>query len=283
MDKIKNYHANYDIVFKDAATIYADKSLKFFGVEAKVIEFLSTEHTEITLHNRLSDLVLKLDNGRGVNLEWQAETGKDDLLRFAGYNSDLVRVHKIPFKTIVLTRKVVGKPYYEGESLKFTPKIINLAERDGKKLINKVLRQLDKGESVDPLEIIYYPLCNNQGISYEDIFREIVDIVPRIAKDKYEQGKMLVMSALLVNKIISDGVEYNKILEVIQMAYTDQEAVQLLVEKLTETRISVTVREIAKNLFEDGVSFDKIRKHFTVLSENDLLEIQQEVNGATST
>jgi len=283
MDKVKNYYTNYDMVLKNASTVYADKSLRFFGIRARVTGFLSAEHTEVTIHDRFSDQVLKLDNGHGVNLEWQAELGKDDLLRFAGYNSNLVRVHKIPFDTIILTRKLVGKSRYEGGSLLFTPKIINLDKRNGREIIKKVLRQLDKGEPVDPLEVIYLPLCSNRGISYEDMYREIIDIVPRITKDKYEQGKMLVLSALLVNKIISDDAEFTRILEVINMAYTDHEAVKLLVEKLTETQVSITLREVAKNLLADGVPFDKIRKSFTILSNNDLLEIQQEVNEATST
>jgi hypothetical protein len=45
------------------------------------------------------DQVLRLDDGTGADIEWEADISLDDLRRFLFYNAALARKYKIPFHT----------------------------------------------------------------------------------------------------------------------------------------------------------------------------------------
>jgi len=281
VDKIRTYHKNYDIVLKEASSAYTDKSLAFLGVNAKVVESLNIEHTEVTVHDRFSDQVFKLDSGCGVNLEWEAKVSRDDLLRFAIYNANLARKYEIDFDTVIVTRNKVSKSSYKGSALQFTPKIVSLNTIDGKVILNRIRKCLDGGEQINPIEVVYAPLYNNHGASYEDVYQEIAEIVFRFTKNKHEQVNLLVLSALLINKIVGEE-EYNRILEVIKMALTSYEALDMLVSKLDEARISEIAKsiktEIVKRMLDEAMPIEKIVK-LAALPHDEVLAIKVRGDG----
>ena len=272
MDTIKDYHDNYDVVLKSVMSLYTNKSLNFLGIDATVTELLSGESVEVDIRKTLDDQVLKLDNKSGLDVEWEASVSLDDALRFAAYNIGLTRKYKIPFKTIIMTRKKVRKKIYISGSIKFTPVIIVLSDRDGKAALDNIKQNLSQGIPVNELEVVYLPLYNNRGKSFEDIFQEIIKLLPQITSDKQEQDRLLTLSALLVNKFVPAD-EYKTILEAIKMAFEDNTMFKILEENGAIKK----AREMAKKFLELGVSLE-IVKAGSGLSDSELLEIQQGIS-----
>ena len=136
---------------------------------------------------------------------------------------------------------------------------------------------LDEGKQVNPIEVVYAPLYNNHGASYEDVYREVAEIIFRATKSKHEQVNLLVLSALLVNKIVGEK-EYNRILEVVKMALTSFEALDMLVTKLDEARIKSAKREqaveSAKVLLELNIPVEAIVKS-TGLTRKEVAALQE--------
>ena len=276
MENVERYHDNYDIVLKEVLTLYSDKSLQFLGINAKVAELLNAENVEVEIRKTLDDQVMRLDTGNGVDIEWEADISADDLLRFCGYNVALTRKFKIPFETVIVTNKTAGKKSYIGGSIKFMPKIINLSKRSGKAALKNIKEKLEKGEPVNPLEVVYVPLYNVSGMSYEGVYKEIIELMPKVTPDKHEQDRLLILSALLVNKFV-EASTYKRILEAIKMVLEDNKLFKLLKEEGGTER----AREAAKNFIKLGVSLDIIKKGLN-LSDSELDEIQKElvpVNG----
>ena len=67
---IDAYH-NYDVVFKDAVTVFKDKALDFFGMdsELRIVDPLRTESAKIRSEVEFSDFTFRLSNGTGLHLE----------------------------------------------------------------------------------------------------------------------------------------------------------------------------------------------------------------------
>ena len=67
----KDIPMNYDRVFKNAVTVFKDKTLDFLGLHdiAPISEPLRTENVEIIVKSELADLTFSLKDGRGINFE----------------------------------------------------------------------------------------------------------------------------------------------------------------------------------------------------------------------
>ena len=272
MDNVSKYHDNYDFVLKEVLSLYTNQSLEFLGIDAKVKELLNTENVEVEIRKSINDQVLKLDTNTGLDLEWEADVSSDDLLRFAGYCIALTRKYKMPFTTIIVTRKKVKKKSYIGGSIKFTPRIINLNERDGVAALNDIRKKLDMGISVNPLEVMYVPLYNNFGVSYENVYKTIIELMPKIMPDKDEQDKLLILSVLLANKLVPEN-EYQKILGATKVALANNNLFKILEDERD--------RETAKRLLELGVSVDIVKKALG-LTDADIDAIQKEAVAVNS-
>jgi len=100
-----------------------------------VTEILTTEITETTTKKAYGDNAFKLSTNKGVHLEWEADISHPDMLRFASYHIDLTRMHSIAFTTVIITTRMPGVTSYTSPSMTFTPKIVNLKERDADKIL----------------------------------------------------------------------------------------------------------------------------------------------------
>ena len=159
------------------------------------------------------------------------------------------------------------KTYISG-SIQFTPVIVILSERDGKATFDGIKEKLDKGDPVNELEVVYLPLYNNHDMSYEDVYKAIIELLPRVAPDRHEQDRMLTLSALLANKLVPEG-EFRKILEAIKLAFEDNTMFKILEENGAIKK----AREMARKLLELGVSLEIVKKS-SGLSDSELSEIQ---------
>ena len=216
-----------------------------------------------------------------MDIEWEADVSTDDLLRFAGYNIALNRKYKMPFETVIVTRKKVSKRSYIGGSLRFTPRIINLNTRSGKATLKTVREKLDKGEPVNPLEVVYMPLYNNSGMTYEEVYKSIIEIIPKITPDKNEQDMLLILSALLANKFVETD-EYKRILGAIKVSLAENKLFMLLKEEGREEGREEEARKVAKNLLELGISVDIIKKA-TGLTDSEIDKLQKELIAVNTT
>jgi len=275
MENVRKHHDNYDFVLKEVMSLYTNKSLEFLGIQGKVKELLNAENVEVEIRKTLEDQVLKLDTGDGVDIEWESDISLDDLLRFAGYNIALTRKFKMPFVTVIVTRKKVRHSSYIGGSISFTPKILNLKERDGRATLKAIREKLDRGESINPLEAVFVPLYNKGRMSYEGVYKTIIELMPRITPDKNEQDMLLILSALLANKLVDDSV-FNRILEAIKVTLTDNRFFKLIKKEGIEEGKKEEKRKAAKNLLILGVPIDTIKKAL-FLTDNEIDEIQKEL------
>jgi uncharacterized lipoprotein YddW (UPF0748 family) len=113
--RIVDTHQNQDKVLKESFTLFKGGSLDFLDKEldGEVTEVLSTEFTETTTKKAYSDKALKMSTNKGIHTEWQVDVYEDDILRFCSYNTDMSRMHKIPFTTVIITTKKPGTSFYK--------------------------------------------------------------------------------------------------------------------------------------------------------------------------
>ena len=274
MDNITDIHNNYDAVFKESFLLYKDKSLDFLGLHiAPIAEPLNTEHTEVELKKTYSDLLFKLLDNTGLHMEWEADISHDDMLRFLSYNVDSSRSYKMPFITVIFTNKAPSVTSYVNQSVKYTPTIINLGERDGDALLAEIKRKLEAGEPVNELEVVYLPLYNSSSKTVVQFLEEVVALAPRISADREHSQKMILLSALLTNKFISDS-EYAKLWEGIKMVIEELKLFQFArADAIAEER-----RSLAKKLLQRGESLASILE-LVEITEDELKELQTQAVG----
>ena len=163
-DVINDIWQNYDAVFKDALTMFKDKSLDFFGLpkDVKILEPLKTETKEITVKSEFADLTFKTSNGKGLHFESEAALSKDDLFRFCLYHVDFIRTYGFDFMTVIFVKDAHRQTALDYDMLKFTPIIIDCCNYDGDKILQKLKEQVSKGEELNELELIYLPLFKSE-------------------------------------------------------------------------------------------------------------------------
>ena len=268
-DSITSIHQNYDAAFKEALSLYKDKTLDFLGLDlAPIAESLNVEHTEVEVKKSYADLLFKLADNTGLNLEWEATISHDDMLRFASYNVDSRRTYKMPFTTVIFTNKKPGVTYIKDKTLSFTPTVINLGERDGDKLLEEIKEKISKGESINELELIYAPLYNSSNKSVAQLLKEVMQLAPKAANDKSEYEKIIILSALLTNKFISE-VDFKRVWEEIRMVLEE-----LNLMKYAKSRYVREEKEkIAINLLEQGLGIEIIMKA-TGLTQEEIEELK---------
>ena len=181
-----NTHHNQDKVLKESFNLFKGGSLDFLdtGLLGEVTEILNTEITETTTKKAYVDNALKMSTNKGVHHEWEVKINSEDMKRFASYHIDLSRMHNIDFTTIIITTQKPGVTSYTSPSMIFTPKIINLKERDADKTLVEIDRKLKAGENINELEIIYLPLYDSKGGKTTSELLDIaIKLTPKVVKD----------------------------------------------------------------------------------------------------
>ena len=221
MDNLKEIHNNYDSVFKEALMLYKNKTLDFLGLDLAMIEEpLNTEMTEVKVNKNFTDMCFMLKDKTGLHAEWEADISVDDMLRFCSYNLNYLRMYKTNFTTVVFTNRKQHTSYFENEMISFTPVIINLGERDGDALLQKIKTQIENNETVNELELIYLPLYHSKYKNVAEMLEQVVELAPLISESREENEKIMIMSAVLTNKFIDEG-DFSKIWEAIKMYVDD--------------------------------------------------------------
>jgi len=281
-------HHNQDKVLKESLSLFQGGSLDFLDEElsGEVTEVLSTEITETTTKKSYGDNALKLSTNKGVHSEWEAEISEADMERFASYHIDLTRIHGITFTTVIITTKKPSVSCFTSPSMTFTPKIINLKDRDADAVLKEIDRKLNAGEhsSINELEIIYLPLYGSiSGKTTSELLDTAIKLTPQVAKDdRHKQNKLQALLILLTSTFISDE-EQNKVLEDNMRILEDNRAVRVLedigvrkgIEQGIVQGIVQGIEQMVINMLQDGDDYSKISR-VTGLSTNRIMELENE-------
>ena len=270
---------NQDKVIKEALEIYKGKTLEFLDeeLEGEVVEILSSEITETITKKAYSENAFKLSTNEGLQVEWEAEISMTDMMRFASYNIDLSRKHKIPFVTVIVTAKTHKIKGYQNPSLTFAPRIINLKGRDADLAIRQIEEKLSKGESINELQLIYLPLYGSKsGKTVAELLKLALKLAPRVAKEDFELNKLQSLLVLLCGSIVSKE-EMSRILEDNRMKIEGNTALEILGEWRFEQGIEQGIMLVVKNLIMRNFDLSQISE-LTGLSMEKLREIKAEMN-----
>ena len=266
--EIETLH-NQDKVIKEALDIYKGKTLEFLdeGLEGEIVEILGAEMTETVTKKAHAENAYKLSTNCGMQIEWEADITMDDMMRFASYNIDLSRKHKIPFVTVIVTAKEHRLDGYRNPSLTFTPRIINLKERDADAALERIEEKLAKGEPINELLLIYLPLYGSRsGRTVAELLKRALRLTPKVAKDGFELNKLQSLLVLLCGSIVKKE-DMTKILEESQMKIEGNSVLEIL----TERGRTQGIEQIAQNMLlrEDdpsriseitGLSLERLRE-----------------------
>jgi len=259
---------NQDKVLKESLSLFKGGSLDFLDEELsdEVTDVLSTEITETSTKKAFADNALKLQSNKGIHTECEAQVSNDDMMRFASYNIDLSRLHGIPFTTVIITTTKPGVTSYTNPSMTFTPKIINLKERDADKVLTEINNKLKARDysSINPLQVIYLPLYgSDSGKTTAELLGTAIKLAPQVAQnDKPKQRKLHDLMILLAGSFMGKDTIL-KILEDNMISLENNSAVMAL-EDIGRNREK---ESIAVNLLRRGRSIQEISEDTGLIAE----------------
>ena len=205
-------YQNYDIVFKDAFSIFQDRALDFLGIRLPKIQYvLDGKLPEITAREQRFDLLFALEDGSILHLEEEVDLSKRDLLRFASYDLHLYAKYGRKIHTIVLCREAHGAQTKQFDSgvMRYEITAYTIGAKDGDAVLREIKRQIAAGETVNPLELIFLPLMKSQRDSKAQV-QEIVRTALALAVESELKKKIvvsvLVMSDKLVEREFLEGI-----------------------------------------------------------------------------
>jgi hypothetical protein len=195
---------NYDLVFKDALTLFKGKTLEFLGLSdyPAIGDPLQTETVNVAPEVEFSDLTFALSDGRGIHFEEEVDLSGDDLLRFCGYHVELSRRYKKKFVTVIFTLNEPKTTEIADDQLRFSPIVVNGKSKDADEVIQKLRKQVAAKEPINELDLIYLPLFSSKTM---DVIKRIeagavitneTELSPELKK------RILVMMLMVSNKLV---------------------------------------------------------------------------------
>jgi hypothetical protein len=197
-------HNNYDAVFKDAITLYKDKTLDFLGLHgiAQIQEPLRTESVQIEIKSEFLDLTFGTADGRGLHLEEEVDLSQDDLLRFCSYNVGLSRTYKREFITVVFVKNPTTLAEVKSEQLHFKPIIVQYSKVDADAVLKKLKDDIEAGNPVNELELVYLPLFGSAKLTPTELFTRSVEFIQAMQTDDAHKQKILALLFVLGGKTV---------------------------------------------------------------------------------
>lgn len=266
-EELKISYKNYDMVIKEALTLFENKTLDFLGLDLpKIISVEDTELYKIETKNNFIDLNFMLEDGTLLHIEEETHVSLKDLLRFA--QTDLMMYGKKHRKihTVVLTKTAAEqtKNTIDAGSLIYKVDCINLTEDDWEDTYNKLKSKIESGEEFNELELIFLPLkkADEQDTTYID---QSIELAKEIKTSKVEQLRIISLMIVLMDKhltkekILNIWEELNmlNIMKVAQEIY-EKEGMEKGIEKGKEELIW---RMILKKFPDTDISiYEKIQQ-----------------------
>ena len=215
LDEIK---MNYDAVFKEALSLFSDKSLDFLGLKdfAPIDKPLRTENKEVNLVSEFVDMTFSLKDGNGVHFEEEIDLSETDMLRFISYRAWLIREYKRPFITVIFAKGPVKIKEYSDNQMRFTPIIVDCSKINADERLEKLKQDIKEGKSVNELEILYLPLFASARYSPTELFRESATIIKGLPTDEEMRLKLFSLLVVLSGKVV-DKKELEKFWEEVKV------------------------------------------------------------------
>ena len=233
MQKISSH--NYDLAFKEAFSLFENKTLDFLGLTLpRISGFLETEFAEIETHDDYMDLNFRLEDGSILHLEEETHLSEDDLIRFAHYDLRLWQRYKSQVHTIVLTPStgIPGTKQIDTGTIQYTVIQLVLSGNNADDLIEKITNALAQGSQVNELELIFLPLMRSR-LSPSELLRETIRLERQLPDEK-DRIKVLALTLVMANRLV-DEETIDTIWEEIQMLkvirYAEEKGMKNGIEK----------------------------------------------------
>ncbi len=218
---------------------------------------LPTENTEVVIEKTYEDFAFLFKDGTGIHMEEETDISRDDLYRFISYNADYSRKYKTDFLTAIITHKEPKLKEIISKSICFKPLIIDLSKRDGDALLEKLTVQLNNGEELNELELIYLSLYNSKDKTIAQLLNESIKLLSRSSYSKDKKEKIFALSIALADKFLGK-CELSQLWEAYHMMVEDLKWVQVAKEKYTEQGRSEGVLSAAKEFIKNGFSPEQV-------------------------
>ena len=291
---IEDVWTNYDVVFKDAVSMFKDKSLAFFGLpqDITIIEPLKTEIKEIIVKSEFADLTFKLSNGKGLHFESEVALSKDDLFRFCHYHIDLIRAYKFDFTTIIFVKDSHKQAALDYEMLKFNPIVVNCAEYDADIILAKLKEQATRGEPLNELELIYLPLFKSEQYNPVELLTESIRLINAAKMEDTQKLKISALAIVVSNKLVDADIldelwKELKIMRLKILEYAVEQGIQEGMEIGREEGMEASKKEITqinKLYIKEKKSPNEIAKNLNISLERVeavLIELGYELDSVT--
>jgi predicted transposase YdaD len=281
----KIHHQNYDLVLKEAFSLFHNKSLDFLGLNLPpIISFIETEIAEVETTDDQMDLNFRLGDGSILHLEEETDLTRRDLIRFAHYDLRLYGRYKTRIHTVVLTpsRGSPGTKILDTGNLQYTVIQLVFSHRDGDILLEHIQSALQSGEAVNELELIFLPLMKSR-LPADTLLRKTIELEKQIP-DQEHRNKIRELTLILSNRIVKKEIldelwEELRMLKVIK--YAEEKGMEKGIEKGIvkgrEEGIEKGIEKIAKNLLSLGMDDDFVVKA-TGLNKNIVDSLKKSLN-----
>ena len=266
-------HQNYDLVLKEAFSLFHNKSLDFLGLDLPpIISFMETEIPEVDTTDDMMDLNFRLEDGSILHLEEETDLSGRDLIRFAHYDLRLYGRYQSRIHTVVLTPSggSSGTKVLDTGTLQYRVIQLVLGDRDGDSLLAQIQSALEKGENVNELELIFLPLMKSR-LPMDGLLRKTIELEKQLPdeglRNKVRELTLILSNRIVDRKILDELWEELRILKVIK--YAEEKGLEKGMEKGMEEGIEA----VAKNLLSLGMDDEFVMKA-TGLDKNALDNIK---------
>ncbi|MDR1533159.1 MAG: hypothetical protein LBS62_13440 [Clostridiales bacterium] len=278
---INSTDKNYDIVFKDALSLFSGKSLEFLGISGlpPLGTPLKTELPVISAHTSFSDLTYKLPDLGGVHLEAEDKISRDDLIRFCEYVLRLIKAYNMDFLSIIFTRHKPSATKLDFKALKFKPIIVCLADRDADKTLARLKKEIKNSGQVNELELIYLPLYASKNLNVTELLMESAALVRQLNIPDVMADKILAAMLVLANKLVDKNKlnniwkEFSRMYKLKVLEVAEKQGVRKGMRKGARKERE----KVAAAMLLNGVSFEFVMK-VTGLSEERLAELERKAS-----
>jgi hypothetical protein len=226
------FRHNYDAVVKWMGEQFKGKTLEIFGIKTEpIVELFNFEPVSIRIDTGRIDLMLRDKGGALYHLEEQRNMTVKDLHRFGIYHFQAAeKWMKTKITDIIL---MSGKPYSGDKSIKtgtgtYSPVIIDLTQKDGKKRLEELKKEINAGNYDNLIELVFLPLYGRG--KKEDKSKMAIEVldyeIELFKKDKF-QDKLVFATIIMSNKIVDKKLlkkfyeEVKNMLDILEIARED--------------------------------------------------------------
>ncbi|MBF0103602.1 MAG: hypothetical protein HQK77_22105 [Desulfobacterales bacterium] len=218
-----NYDQNYDFIVKWMSELLCGETLDVIGLNTgKIVEVFTFEPVDIAVTSGRVDIMIRNDQGALFHIEEQRDLCKDDLYRFAAYHFMGAKKYKDKLTDVIIASGDVfngeaGKKEVRTPSGTYTPIVIDLSERNGFAVLNRIREEIRSDNLSSLMELVFVPLYGKQTrLQRSQLAEEVI----LLEKDLYTQGRLsvrlLAATFIMANKMI-DKNRLNDLWEEIQM------------------------------------------------------------------